>query len=105
MIYIESDTNQIFETADKIIENVTDYEVLINNFFKKINDIPKTAEWTGQNAERYSDLTMLDKSQYLDFSNGIKDLAKEMQIFAETSENLVRKNQEDCESSKDARGY
>lgn len=100
MIDISVDLERVHDTATKIINNVSEYEKLIGLFFKRINEIPYTGEWTGNNAEKYSNVTILDKDAYIRYGEGIKDIAKEMINFSEATENLVRSNEQELEESK-----
>ena len=100
MLDINVDIERVNDTATKIINNVSEYERLINNFFKRINEMPNTGEWTGNNAEEYSRIVLLDKNDYINFGQGIKDIAKEMTVFANNTQELVQKNERDLEESK-----
>lgn len=98
MINIECDTKQLEETATKILDNIADYELLINKYFQKLGNIVITGEWIGQNADKYCSLVVLDKDVYLRYASGIKEIANEMLNFATDGESTIRKNQDDCEN-------
>lgn len=104
MINIECDTELLTDTIDKISDNITEYELLINLFFKKINDVPSTGEWIGNNANRYCKLAVLDKEIYMKYADGIKELVNDMRDFAQDLDTTVRTNESNCENDKD-RGY
>lgn len=92
-IGIEIDTNTLISDSTKINNLVVELETKINNYFKKLNNIPNTKEWFGNNAELYARTVIQDKEDFLKYLNGIKDISKEMQNFAINLEEKVNSNQ------------
>lgn len=91
---IDIDTQMLEDTSRKIIEYMNDFDLQINNYFKKLNQIPITGEWTGNNAEEYARVVLLDKEMYLKYSEGIKKIAREMQNLSSKLDNDVIINEE-----------
>lgn len=92
-IGIEVDTNLLSNDATKINNIVSDLEKKINEYFKKINEIPNTKEWFGNDADLYSKTVIQDKEDFLNYLSGIKNISKEMSEFATSVENKVNQNQ------------
>lgn len=94
---IECDTNFLRESAKDILVDCAEIETKINHFFSKLNNIPETAEWTGNNAVNYSDQVAQEKDLYLRYINGYKDIANELERFCESLDDTVRRNEQECD--------
>lgn len=97
---IECDTNMVQDMLDKVSDNITEYELLINRFFKKVGGISSTGEWVGNNADTYCRLTLLDKEMYMKYSDGIKEIVERTRNFIEDTESTIIENEKNCESGK-----
>lgn len=90
---IDVDTNLLINDANKINNIVSELETKINEYFKKLNEIPNTKAWFGNAAELYSKTVIQDKEDFLKYLLGVKNLSKEMSEFATSLENKVNNNQ------------
>lgn len=92
--YIECDTEKIQDAGLKICDYLDELQSKVDNFFKKIESIPVTGEWTGKNAEVYSEKVYRDLNIYTKFISNMKDIADEMKRFSGDTETKVNS----CES-------
>lgn len=92
--YIECDTEKIQDAGLKICDYLDELQSKVDNFFKKIESIPVTGEWTGKNAEVYSEKVYKDLNIYTKFISNMKDIADEMKRFSGDTETKVKS----CES-------
>ncbi len=98
--YIECDTENIRDAATQICDYLDELQSKIDSFFKKLESIPITGEWTGKNAESYSEKVYKDLNIYSKFISNMKDIADEMKKFADDTDAKVKL----CESEvKDGR--
>lgn len=86
---IEIDTALLSDSSTDLLNELTEIETQINNFFRKLNNIPNSGEWTGVNAEKYADLVIQDKEDFLSYIEGLKELAQQMKKFAENAETAI----------------
>ena len=88
----------ITDIAKEIISLSNEYNIEITNLFKKLTGISTdTKEWIGTKATKYTDIVSLDKQQYIDFYNHLKEFSE---ILIDISENIdicVKKTQEETE--------
>ena len=95
------DTKSINDIGKEIIDLANEYNIEITNLFKRITNIPyDTQEWTGNKALKYSEIISLDKQQYLDFYNLLKEFANELIRSSESAENCIKITQEEQEYDK-----
>ena len=92
--YIECDTEKIKDAGIKICEYLDDLQSNIDSFCKKIESIPVTGEWTGKNAEAYSEKVYKDLNIYSKFISDMKAIADEMKTFADDTDAKINS----CES-------
>ena len=94
---IECDTDRLKDTARRLINELAELDTSINKFFNKLSNITVTGEWTGTNAKKYADKVALDKEIYLSYIDSVRTIAKEMENFADKTENVIRLNQADAQ--------
>lgn len=83
----------MLEISNQILALENDYELLINNFFKRMGQMPyETKEWQGNVAIKYVNLISLEKSDYMDFGKKIKQFGLKIKKDAEDIEKELRKN-------------
>lgn len=99
--YIECDTEKIQDAGVKICDYLDELQSKVDSFFKKIESIPVTGEWTGKNAEIYSEKVYKDLSIYTKFISNMKDIADEMKRFSEDTDAKVKS----CESEVQSSGH
>lgn len=90
---LEIDTTILNDASTDLLNELAEIEIEINNFFKKLNSIPESGEWTGPNAEKYANLVIQDKEDYLSYIEGLKELAQQMKDFSENTENAINQSQ------------
>lgn len=95
------DTDSLDEISSSIIELVGDYDIEINNLFKRFSNVPyETREWVGQSAEYYFKTVALDKTTFIDFGNSIREFAYKIANDSEKLRNTIN-NCVDNESRKE----
>lgn len=88
------DSENIIEIAKDIINSANEYNIEINNLFKKLTSIStETKEWIGTKANRYNQIVSLDKQQYLDFYENLKSFSNELINIANNIDNCVKMTQ------------
>lgn len=92
-IGIEIDTNRLVNDSEKMNNLITELELKINNYFKKIYNIPVERQWIGNNADNYVNIAIQDKEDFLKHLEGLKKISSQMRSFAEELEERVNKNQ------------
>lgn len=86
----KTDTNEIHEIANEIISLATEYETEINNLFRRFSNVPDiTREWVGNEAKQYFDIVALEKQDYINVGETIKDYANKLIRDAESMEETV----------------
>lgn len=99
--YIECDTEKIQDAGIKICDYLDELQLQMDNFFKKIESIPVTGEWTGKNAEMYSEKVYKDLDIYSKFISNMKDIADEMKRFSDDTDAKIQS----CESETKDNGH
>lgn len=101
---IEIDTALLSDSSTDLLNELTELEIEINNFFRKLNSIPESGEWTGENAEKYANLVIQDKEDYMSYIEGLKELSQQMKNFAENAELAISQSENEFNFSKNPSG-
>ena len=73
------DTDKMYDVGNEIVNLATEYELEITRLFKRLNNVPYiTKEWVGNQAEKYISIVALDKNEYMDFGEAIKEYGKSL---------------------------
>lgn len=99
--YIECDTEKIKDAGIKICDYLDELQAKVDSFFKTIESIPVTGEWTGKNAEMYSEKVYKDLSIYTKFVSNMKDIADEMKRFSDDTDVKINS----CENEVQRNGH
>lgn len=100
MAYIESDFELLSENGRDIVDYSAELQVLVNNYFNRLNRIPVTGEMYGTNANLFSEATERERNDYIKFIESIKDIGYQMMEISSIMEEEIRKNEKDLEQSK-----
>ena len=96
MNFTYGDTANIKDISKELIDLANEYNIEITNLFKRLLEIPtETKEWVGNKADKYVQIVGLDKQQYIDFYNSLKEFANMLSDTANNIENCVRITQEE----------
>lgn len=93
MVHIDANLTLIEENGRKIVDEIADVQMLLNNLYERISNIHLTGEAIGDNVVRYCKVVEQDKKKYMDYTDGIKAIGQNMIKFANDTEDLVRKTE------------
>lgn len=89
---IDVDTTKLKKSGEDLVKLSNDLSDLCNSLYSRIYNIPyKTHEWLGISANTYSDKTILDKKEMVDFKNTLYEFGKNMIDIANSYNNEARK--------------
>lgn len=98
MNFTYANTKFMEDVGNEIVNLANEYNILITKLFKRLTSIPfETQEWTGNKALKYSDVVSLDKQQYLDFCDLLKDFGNTIIKTANNTEICVQNSQDDVD--------
>ena len=100
---LDCDTDKLLESSEKIINLSSEMEKEFGEFFKALDFESKgsDAAWFGNNANSYSRLTNVQKKDYIDFSQDIKALGKEIEKYANELDDKIKENEQELETAQD----
>lgn len=90
---IECDTAKLYDDGTKLSEQLNELQAELDKFFKKIEQIPITGEWTGKNAEAYCEKVFNDLTIYTDFIMNMHKIADEMRVLADSTDDTIKECQ------------
>lgn len=91
MNFTYGDTTNIKDISTELINIANEYNIEITNLFKRLLNIPtESKEWVGNKADEYVKIVSLDKQQYIDFYNSLKEFANKLSETADNIENCVK---------------
>lgn len=91
-------TEKIREISDDVIVQSNQFEILINKLFKRFSEVPyNTKEWIGDKSELYFKTISLDKSEYINFANEIRNFGKVLKDNCNDIEETIEKTQKNEE--------
>lgn len=93
---VEFDTSKMIDAASNIQKMTTEVTTLINKMYKLFDDMTKEA-WTGKNSNDYTNTVYLDKEEYIDYIDSIKEIAKELEVLSEKTESLIKTCEKEAE--------
>ena len=94
MNFTYADSKNITDIGNEIIDIANEYNVEITNLFKKLTTIPtEDRSWRGTKADKYVQIVALDKQQYLDFYDSLKEFASKLIATASSVDTCVRQSQ------------
>ena len=83
-------TNEIEHVGYEIANIANEYEVLIAKLFKRISDMPYvTKEWIGNEAQKYVDLVLMSREEFVEFGNELKAFGNEISDSAYKLDSLM----------------
>ena len=95
------DTQKCREISSNIISSANQLDVLFNKLFKRFSEVPYvTKEWVGQTSQKYFSIVSLEKSDFLDFSDKLKEFGKKISEDMDQIENSINENKK-LEKKKD----
>ena len=97
MAKLEIDTDNLKATAEEMKKIAADYKKLIEEMYKKINNIPNTNMWTSDDdkgsAIQFVEKVMKDKDKTLDVGNNLSKLGEEIIVYSDSlksiSDNII----------------
>lgn len=92
----ECDTNSLRDTAKQVNGYVVDLKNDLNKLYNGLDDV-RNEGWVGTNAEKYSSAVLQDKPDYVDFMDGIKEIADELSNLSDELEEVTNKVEKDSE--------
>jgi hypothetical protein len=85
--------------ASEINSLATQYQKLISDLYNRFSNMPfTTGEWIGNQAEKYVNIVLLDKSDMMSVGDRIKDFSKVITDDANLLESSCSKIMEDEEN-------
>jgi uncharacterized protein YukE len=99
--YIEVDADKLIDIGTKLNSELDELQKQIDEFFKKIEAIPVTGEWTGTNASSYCDKAYKDLKTYTKFVENLRNLSDEMIALGDNTNDKVR----ECQSLLSYEGF
>ena len=86
-------TIEIENIAKEIISLANELNNEFNNLFNRFHEVPNiTREWVGQQAQFYFDRVALDKKQYVDFANDLKNIGYKLNTDITETESCIKRN-------------
>lgn len=86
-------TNELDKISDELIFAADELTGEINNLYDRLTKVPNvTREWVGNQANYYFSRINMDRKQYIEFSNKIRALGKEVKVVASSSRNHIKNN-------------
>ena len=71
------DTKEIANIGENLIKYSEEYYSLINDFFDKLTNINSgNAKWTGNKADEYISIVLLDRKAYEDFYFSLREFGE-----------------------------
>ncbi len=71
--FTDIDTDRIKDEITTINNLIGDYDSIINKLFRRISDVPYTThEWIGKTSEKYVELVLFDKEDFVNFSSQLR---------------------------------
>lgn len=89
----EENTIEVNEKAEKIINKLDQFNLLVNRYYGKIVNMTVNHIWSGGLADRYVRSVIQDKNEVLNYSNGIRRIALNIKKIAEETEKVVNANE------------
>lgn len=91
-----AETKQIKNIADSIITLANDYNSEINKLFNMFAAVPyDTKEWVGNQSDKFFDLVALEKDDFINFGDRIREygekLNKDVEDIESTISTVIRK--------------
>lgn len=85
-----AETKQIKNIADSIITLANDYNLEINKFFNMFAAVPyDTKEWVGNQSDKFFDLVALEKDDFINFGDRIREYGEKLNKDAEDIESTI----------------
>lgn len=85
-----AETKQIKDIANSIISLANDYNSEINKLFNMFAAVPyDTKEWVGNQSDKFFDLVALEKDDYINFGNRLREYGEKLNNDADEIENTV----------------
>lgn len=85
-----AETKQIKDIANSIISLVNDYNSEINKLFNMFAAVPyDTKEWVGNQSDKFFDLVALEKDDYINFGNRLREYGEKLNNDVDEIENTV----------------
>ena len=86
-------TDEVENISKEIISLANEMDSEIINLFTRFSEVPSvTKEWVGSQSEVYFDKIALDKKQYIDFANTLKDIGYKLSSDAYELKVCMNKN-------------
>ncbi len=91
-----AETKRIKNIADSIITLANDYNSEINKLFNMFAAVPyDTKEWVGNQSDKFFDLVALEKDDFINFGDRIREygekLNKDVEDIESTISTVIRK--------------
>ncbi len=94
-MFTNVDTGLMKEIAINISNLVFEYNKEITDFYSRLSRVPfETKEWVGDSSENYFKQVLLDKTDFLDFSNQIREFSTKIMKDAQDIEDTIKKNKD-----------
>lgn len=85
-----AETKQIKNIADSIITLANDYNLEINKLFNMFAAVPyDTKEWVGNQSDKFFDLVALEKDDFINFGDRIREYGEKLNKDAEDIESTI----------------
>lgn len=101
----QCDSEQLREDLDFLNNQIVEYQKYINDFFKTLNLLNDDKIWVGNSSKKYSDVANIDKEDYVEYGNNLKELFKVMRDFSSDLDDSIKKNEDICASSTSSSSY
>ena len=87
------DTTEVGNIANDILTLTNEYDDTIDRLFKRLENVPEvTREWVGGQAKIYFGKIATEKSQFMNLSRQLKDIAHKLQKDSFAMQNCITKN-------------
>ncbi len=85
------DTDAIIKKGQKIEQLSTDYSILINKLFNRLQNVPyESKEWIGDVSKYYTKIISMDKENFLNFGKNISQYGTYLKKIGTMSEQTIR---------------
>ena len=85
------DTDAIIKKGQKIEQLSTDYSILINKLFNRLQNVPyESKEWIGDVSKYYTKIISMDKENFLNFGKNIRQYGTYLKKIGTMSEQTIR---------------
>ncbi|GEM_PF-1549175 len=91
-----AETSEIESISDELLVLANDINLEFNSLFERLAEVPRgTQEWIGGQADIYFRIIATERAQYIDLTNVIRNISKELKIESTELDNAIDRNNKD----------